>query len=258
MCSLFRNSEKNVDRYFANVLRLQRKNIRLSFVLIEGDSSDKTYEKIETYIKKVPRIILKKIDKHTIVYGSVANPVRFKALSELANEALMSAMNFKPDYVLWLESDILYDHDLLERLINNNKDVVAPLVLRYGSNKFYDIWAFRKGNKINENNKKADRRWLPKGCFTIEYPYHECFNPYRSFEVDSCGSVILIKSKVVIKGARFSKEESIVGFCKSARRHGFSVWVDPTTKVYHPNTKLIRLVTTFIKREIKMRLVAWT
>ena len=258
VCSLFRNSENNVDTYFANILRLRRKNVRLSFVLIEGDSSDNTYGKIESYIKKVPRLILKKIDKRTIVYGSVANPVRLKALSELANDAIVTALRFKPDYILWLESDILYDYDILERLIQKNKDLIAPLVLRKGSDKFYDIWAFRSGNKINENNKRRDRGWLPRGCFTVEYPYHECFNPDKPFEVDSCGSVLLIKSKVVIEGARFSKKESIVGFCKSAKKHGFSVWVDPTTKVYHPNTKTIKLITTFIKREIKIRLVDWT
>lgn len=258
VCSLFRNSEKTVDAYFTRVLRLQNKNIRLSFVLIEGDSSDKTYEKLDAYVKKVPRIILKKIDKHTIVYGSVARPVRLKALSELANDALLTALKFEPDYILWLESDILYEQNILEKLIQKNKDLIAPLVLRKNSNKFYDIWAFRAGNIVNENNKRLDRQWLPKGCFAVEYPYNEHFNPYRPFEADSCGSVLLVKSKVVIRGARFSKKDSIVGLCRSAKKYGFSVWVDPTTVVYHPNTKLIKLITTFIKREIKTKLVTWT
>ena len=51
LCSIFRNSEDYIDRYFLQIYNLERvlgEPIRL--VIAEGDSADDTYEQLEKHL----------------------------------------------------------------------------------------------------------------------------------------------------------------------------------------------------------------
>lgn len=223
ICSIFRDSEEYLNRYFVQVSnQIGYPPQSLKYVFVEGDSKDNTYKRLIEWKGPHSNVVVKKVDTGKPYHGSVVHPERFKVLAQVANAAI-EEMNDSVDYILWLESDLIIGNNLINSLVKCNKDIVAPFVYcgikkTIETTHFYDTWAFRKNGQL----------------FTAGYPFLKGLKFNKLFKVDSAGSVLLVKAEIVRKGARFTDKEAIVGFCYGAREMGYEVWAAPHIGVGHP------------------------
>jgi GT2 family glycosyltransferase len=192
----------------------------VQIVAVEGDSEDETLAMLRGWTDT--RLHLLKRDTKTPRFPSIESPERFKALSVVGNTALdFVAENLQVDYVLWLESDLIWEPDLLKRLVRHNADAVAPMIwveIQAHKPVFYDIWGFR-----NLNGTRF--RQIERNAY---------LNTYRFlFEVSSAGSCLLVKADYIYNFARFDYR-AIVGLCQAIREREGRIVVDPLTEVYHP------------------------
>lgn len=141
------------------------------------------------------------------------------------------------DFIMWIDSDIVFNPDQFVRLITHNKDVVAGLYKMEGGKHYavvetWDTEEFKKHGafKFMDEERRlelAEKELVPvdytgfgwvlvkRGVFErLEYPW---FHPeYTEFE----------------GGVRdFCSED--VGFCRAAKRAGIEVFVDPKVVVGH-------------------------
>src|SRR3989338_8076174 len=233
ICSLFRNCSADIKECFKRRKKLTYPCKSLVHICIEGDSEDNTFELLQNESERMENVLVKKHDKNIPPFWGFIHPARMKGLADSANFALeMALKQTNAEYVLWLESDLEYPEDLIERLLECQKDIVATMIFIKGTNLFYDIWAFRKGDDLNQKGPEG-----ALGCFQANPPHHPVYDPERIFQVDSAGSVLLLKREVIEQGAHFTDEEAIVGLCQTARSKGFDVWADPSITVWHPVPK---------------------
>jgi hypothetical protein len=148
-----------------------------------------------------------------------------KAVSENGNKGWAAIRQGAwGDFALMLESDLLYQPDLLRSLIERRPDwadIFAPMIWIpvNGALRFYDIWAYRiKGEMFQPTSPE----WY--------------FAHYGSglLEVDSVGSVVLFKMNLIAEGLRLGETDCVLGMCNEARQRGYRIFVDPTISILHP------------------------
>lgn len=216
--SLFRdNYGPFIDRYFEQLdnQTYPKKNLRL--YLVEGDSTDRTYEHLledaNWAVKRDLRTQVYRIHTGLKRYGSVVHPERFEALSQTANVALDAIAQDKwADYIMLIESDLLFEKDMIQRLAKHadGMNVVAPTIL--AGELHYDTWGFKflDGESVNPWGKY-------KGLI----------------DMTSVGSVTLYPAKPIYMGVRFD-QDCMQGLCKRFVRYGHRIIWDTSTIVRHP------------------------
>jgi len=156
--------------------------------------------------------------------GTIIHDMRHK----LAERAIEN--NY--DYVLWVDSDMIFDSDVLVDLLNDDKDIVTAVCFMRKAP--YDPCIYSKmrmglGTDENEIEK-----------------YHDYPRDNGLFEVEACGfAMILMKTKVLkqlldtsghiffpVKTPNLALGEDL-SFCIRARRQGFRIWCDPKPKIGH-------------------------
>ena len=142
------------------------------------------------------------------------------------------------DYIMWIDSDIVFTPDQFFKLIDNDKDISSGLYMmadntHYATVENWDDKFFQENGHMQFVNReilskkkdlfKADYTgfgWIlmKKGVFeSLEYPW---FQPmWTEYEVD--GKTI----------RDFSMED--VAFCRMIKEKGYDVWIDPTIVVGH-------------------------
>lgn len=216
--SLFRdNAGPYIDRYFNRLLAQTYPMEELRVYAVEGDSEDNTYQHLledaNYAVKRSLRTQVYTVKTGIERYGSVVHERRFQALSQTANVALDAIAEDKwADYILLIESDLLFRDDLIERLAAHadGHNVVAPTILAGGVH--YDTWGFRfaNGNWIN-----------PFGFYN------------GVLEMLSVGSVTLYPAKPIYMGVRFDLE-CMRGLCNRFVRHNHRIIWDTSIIVNHP------------------------
>jgi glycosyltransferase involved in cell wall biosynthesis len=233
---MFCDSAKRQDlpRYFRQVEALDWPPSRLRVYAVEGDSSDDTRAQIDKWLAAHKWAPLLRHDIGHKPRGSVVDVDRMIDGSAVASTAVQAAVaDGWADYVLWVESDLIWGPGLLQGLMGRGRALVAAWVLveLYGSGSldyrwleataehdaaFYDTWAFRT---------------LPdgKGLFDMR-----CERPRGAFPLWSAGSSLLMPADVAGAVCR-SNPRAIVGWCEAAREMGGETWCHPETHVWHPN-----------------------
>lgn len=245
--SQFRNSAgQHIELYQQRIDALDYPSNLIKLYLCEGDSDDDTLTQLEAWSIKDPRIRIVKHDTGIPHYAHSPRPARMKAVSENGNvgwdviaednQTLLHQGNcdllpsgdftvtLRDNFALMLESDLLYNPDLLRSLIERRPaeaDIFSPFVWIEvdGALRFYDIWAYRlKGEMFQPTSPE----WY--------------FSRYGSglLEVDSVGSVVLFRMNLITEGLRLGEADCILGMCNEARRRGYRIFVDPTINILHP------------------------
>jgi hypothetical protein len=231
ICSIFYNSvaQGELLRYQHQIAALDWPHDALRVCCVEGDSTDLTWDNLVHWHKTDRRVRCAKIDLHEPYLGSIDNPRRLRNCSVLASYCRAMALRDDwADWVLWIESDLLWEPDLLKRLTAHDVDIVAPwvLVARDGNGvtdiptlrqkqcvAFYDSWGFR---------------WTPERYFG-----GAPVRPIGLTQVWSAGSCLLAKADVARQSNQVN-DKAIVGWCEQAHAAGYAVCVDPQTEVWHP------------------------
>ena len=179
---------------------------RIAFIY--GESVDQTLLILQDY---------KKGTKHTInIYKEppLKNAHTAHQIGPLYEDFQELLQNGDESHFLLLDCDITsFPSDLITRLKKHDKDIIAPYVWTHGHipEKFFDIYCFRVD-----------------GC-----RFHP-FDPPMSDEpiqVESIGSCYLAKRAAFVITPYGNRPH--ISYCYKAREMGFTVWADPTTKIYH-------------------------
>jgi hypothetical protein len=194
--SIFRNSEKKLSRYHEQLktLVLGFPDIKFLLSIYENDSSDNTKDilhSLDWSFVSEKSIVTENIG--TNFYGSVVDEQRVKNLAGARNKTLdIGDFLNKSNYVLSIESDIQYDLECAQRIINFESDygVEADIVSavsckpsKYDRKRLYDLWGTRR---------TPDEEW---GSIDNGTDYKEYYATYNCF--------CFYKSAPIKKGAKF-------------------------------------------------------
>lgn len=149
------------------------------------------------------------------------------------------------DYIMWIDSDIVFTPDQFFKLIDHNKDIVSGVYKMQDNYNFatvekWDHEFFTKNGYyefLNEQSIKQKTKpfkvaytgfgWMliKKGVFeSLEYPW---FQPvWKEYEKD--GKII----------REFTMED--VAFCDMIEDKGYDIWVDPEIIVGHEKMMVLK------------------
>lgn len=149
------------------------------------------------------------------------------SLVYLSRELLAAyAINKGFDYVLWLDTDMVFKPDLLEKLIEDDVDMAAGLFFQRRPPCEPALW---KRIECGEGVDRFDERYL-------DYPVDQLF------EIDACGmAAVLVKGEVLRKVHEtyhrtfepISGYGEDISFCIRAKNCGYKLWCDSRVKVGH-------------------------
>ncbi len=149
-----------------------------------------------------------------------------KSRNLLAGKALQA----EADYILWLDSDMVFQPDLMIRLmadIQTGKDFVSALY-HYRKPPYKPvIW-------------KQYRNMDLDGCMIMDQYLH--YPKDGLFEIEACGfGAVLMRTEMIEKVAgkykalfdQLPKTGEDMSFCARARHCGYKMWADPALQLGH-------------------------
>jgi len=152
--------------YFAGLRQLDYPPELLSLGLLEGDSSDGSFEKFQAELKRsaghfASAHIWKKDFHFTLPPGKKRwdrsiQKIRRCVLAKSRNFLLFNALQTH-DWVLWLDVDIIeYPPDLIQRLLATGKDIVQPHCVKEYGGPTFDCNAWRDHGKLHMDDLRAE------------------------------------------------------------------------------------------------------
>jgi hypothetical protein len=136
--------------------------------------------------------------------------VKSSIVAQARNNGVEIARGFGADYILFLDSDMLFPPTALFRLLLHRKDIVGATYTKRVAP--FDIL----GTKLAAqpavlSGDLLEMQRIPTGCLLIKMDVFEKLSkPYFRFDVDAQGSIV---------------GEDYV-FCDRAREAGFRIWCD--------------------------------
>lgn len=132
-------------------------------------------------------------------------------VAEARNNGVDHAREAGADYLLFLDSDMVFPNTTVHRLLLHRKDVVGALYTKRVPP--YDLLGdVLPSDVIREENGLVEMRRLPTGCMLIRMSVFDAMEkPYFHFGVDAENGTIL--------GEDYA-------FCDMARLKGFRLWAD--------------------------------
>ena len=133
------------------------------------------------------------------------------------------------DYILWIDSDQIFNGENLKACIEADKDVVSPMIMTedgtFSASIMHDKELAEGLRRLTEEDVKGKEpievdnlgfgfTLIKKGVYeSINWPWH---------------------APVLLANGDYSSEDH--AFCKKAKENGFKLWVLPDQKVYHLKT----------------------
>ena len=153
-----RQAAAHLDGYFQNLERLDYPAERLSLGLIEGDSTDGTFELLEERRGELEaryrHVTLARWDSGFVMPDGVprwSEPLqvpRRTALAKARNRLLFAALDDE-EWVLWLDVDVTeYPADVLTQLLAAERDIVTPHAVTEPGGQTFDWNAWRDGGRV--------------------------------------------------------------------------------------------------------------
>lgn len=145
------------------------------------------------------------------------------------------AMQAEADYVLWLDSDVVFQPDLMERLMEDiqGRDMVTAVYHNRRPPFRPVIW------------KTITTGLLPENMVVEQY---DDYPQDGLFEIEACGfGAVLMKTGVIRDVAEtfhqtFSPLPGLgedLSFCVRARNCGYKIWCDPKLQIGHKGSMII-------------------
>ncbi|MBD3375958.1 hypothetical protein GF406_13060 [candidate division KSB1 bacterium] len=138
------------------------------------------------------------------------------------------------DYIMWIDSDILFTPEQLQRLLSHDKDIVSGIYLMEGGHAYATV-------------KEWDEEYFKThGCFRFLTP-GDMKNSSELIEVAYTGMGFMLVKKGVFESMEYPWFRPIekkigdavdftmedVGFCLRAKEKGFKIFIDAGVKVGH-------------------------
>nr|RAV90628.1 hypothetical protein DBT45_10435 [Aerococcus tenax] len=156
----------HLDRHFELLARLSYPADRISIGLLEGDSSDGTYDALEARLpalrQRYARAGLWKKDfnfhfpQGTERWAPPLQIARRTVLAKARNHLLFRALDDE-DWVLWIDVDVVdYPEDVIERLLAYKRDILNPHCIWEWGEGTFDWNAWRDKGLLHMNDLKAE------------------------------------------------------------------------------------------------------
>lgn len=166
-----KDAARHVETYLRGIHSLTYPRQLLSLAVLEGDSTDGTYELFARHLPELNET-LRSAQLHKKDFGyrlppglpRYANHLQVQRRSILArsrNHLLFRALDDE-DWVLWLDVDVVeYPADVIERLLAAGKEIVQPnCVYEYGGTSF-DLNAWRDQGRLHLHDLRAEGDLVP-------------------------------------------------------------------------------------------------
>ncbi|MGO9358362.1 MAG: hypothetical protein ACLP1D_11915 [Xanthobacteraceae bacterium] len=163
-----KTADRYLEGYFAGLEALSYPHHLLSLGILEGDSDDDTFARLQGLLPLrcadfSAKQLLKK-DFGAVIppgvprYEAVYQPARRAVLARARNHLLFGALR-DHDWVLWLDADVVeFPADILQRLIALDLDIVHPhCVVEYGG-KTFDRNAWRDNGRLHMEDLRGRGR----------------------------------------------------------------------------------------------------
>ena len=141
-----------------------------------------------------------------------------------------TAIAEKADYILWLDSDMVFGSELLTDMMD---------YLDQSGNDFVTAVCFRRKPPFNPVIYKKIRMGFEGESETEGYDDYQTEQP---FEIDACGmAAVLMTVEMAAKIIYHEKQlfapipgyGEDISFCIRAKKHGYKLWADPRLYVGH-------------------------
>lgn len=211
LCSIFRNSESYVDRYFDQIKEL-RQEVDVRLVLADGDCEDLTGMLIRGRLEKGDTVTT--INHNGPVFGSIDHPQRWDQIGHVVR-GVLKRVGDPGDAFVWVESDLLWDAatmtDLLHAAMSAGMCVAPMCFAKPDPTRLYDTWGARQNGKMFLSHPP----YFPEGPPATRY-----------VPIDSCGSCF------VVPGEHFD----VLGFWNGIWPFTADnrLFMDSESAVYHP------------------------
>ena len=148
------------------------------------------------------------------------------------------------DYIMWIDSDIVFTPNQLFKLIEDDKDIVSGLYMMSDNKHFATVETW-------------DEEFFKKnGYFPFLTP-QTIRGKYEPFKVDYTGFGWMLIKRGVFESLQYPwfqplfKEYEIngktvkdftmedVAFCHLVKEKGYDIWIDPTVRVGHEKTVVL-------------------
>src|SRR6267142_1315026 len=143
------------------------------------------------------------------------------------------ALELGAQWLLMIDDDMLCPHDLFFKLVDNDKDICAPLAFTRNPNHKPVAYETREGFDETTRTRYGFTRYIEN------YPRNTLF------ECDAVGfGAVLIKTDVLKKIPKpwffgMAQTGEDVTLCTKARRAGFRVWMDSRIKLGHLSDPIV-------------------
>lgn len=149
---------------------------------------------------------------------------------EVRNQLALKAIACGCDYVLWIDSDMLFEPDALEQLLDNDKEFVCGQF--FSRRPPFEPCVF----------SEAEIRVVDDGNAVIPYNVRIEEFPSQLFEIAACGfaftltkteSLAAVMSEAGLPFQPCGGFGEDLSFCVRARDAGFKLFCDPACKIGH-------------------------
>lgn len=206
----------------------------LSLHLVEGDSKDNTRQELEDHLARWPHGPTELLHHSVNAFpvASLEDPVRFRQLSAVANVAFRAARDSGADYVLWVESDLILNDDLITSLLgafgpgSDKLGAVAPLTrfLQSGCKSLYDVWGYRG---------LSGERWTNGDYLAFKG------GSIRYRRMASVGCCALFDGNILRRLNADFGTGCFPALCETLRSNDYEVVCDMETEIEHPSSMLV-------------------
>lgn len=149
--------------------------------------------------------------------GKVIDMVLRRSCDIASNRTFLvnAAINAGATHILFVDSDMIFPHDIIDRLLSHKKEIVG---VRYKKREFPVKWLYEAQGEESETELfKANH--VGTGLLLIDLSvFKNLKGSWFNFGRDSQGALVLGED---------------IWFCGTARDAGYDVWVDPAPVIGH-------------------------
>jgi hypothetical protein len=155
--------------------------------------------------------------------------VKSSIVAEARNNGVKYAKDFGADFLLFLDSDMLFPPTALLRLLLHKKDIVGATYTKRVAP--FQILGTSLAGQPTASGDLLEMQRIPSGCLLVKmHVFDKLSKPYFRFETDTDGAIV---------------GEDYV-FCDRARAAGFRIWCDAvmSREIGHIGQQVYRLPPT--------------
>lgn len=249
VCSMCNDSVRRGDlaRYMRQMREMAWPDVNLRVYVVEGDSVDDTYARLQAWAAEDHRVRLAKFDLGAPIMGSIEDKGRFLRGNTVGSYCRQQAIDDGwADWILWVESDLIWPPTLVQRMVESAKRLDAGLLVPWVHIRrpeavceaFYPVsgagtWEtdWRSLEALPEAMRAFYDTWAYRYAEDRRFTNYEK-RPAVPMQLWSAGSCLLGRADVVAASNRVN-DRAIVGWCRQAIDAGHTLWLDPAIHVWH-------------------------